>query len=536
MSLSKLLMPGAVVLSHNVIPVTVETDKYRTTLGTKQVLKVTFTDNTTAGKKITFGWAEFNMEMVFSASPNDTGLQLPLYDKTLATGYDTMIAAFKTNYYLQRYYVITSAVTLVMGNYECVMTFTQREFGQVWSASTLTGDDPTKYTPAIFTAQVMPVYSANFRFLCDVYHQNSPSGAREYDKLIAELDASGTDENIGQFNLSEIFKNWRELAADFPIDTTFQPCINVLKNYYLQLSESYGSTEMALNNITHPDPIAANTYLQVIKGGLPFLKHPGNTWAADYIDATYNKFLTAHVSGKTTVCKAQKHFLSWYQKTALTDLNLKVTLYMDDGTSVTVTKTAFSGAVVARRIYQVGVGYDVLTLDASLTSGTGPMYYEVWVEDGSAVRQTEKFKFAVDTRYNEFNNFFYFHNQYGGIDCEWLSGETIISPEFSGSELQMAVQNDYTEGNIEVNSSRARYGYQFFTGHKRNKAEIDHLVELLQSNDVRWLPDPKVRAGYTVYTDLMRMVVDKASVKELPGPSDSIYTLTFKAKEAHFEW
>lgn len=535
MSLSKLQMPEDVMLSNNVMPISIETDKYRTTLGTKQVLKVEFTDNTTAGKKIIFGWKEFEMTLTFATTPNDTGLQLPLYDKTLITGYDTLIAAFRANYYLDRYFVITPVVSFVSGNYKLVITFTQRAYGQDFAAVTLTGDDATKYVPSILTAQVMPVYNANYRFLLDIYRQINPLGSREY-RLLAELDASGNDENIGTFNISEVFKNWSDLKADFPIDTSFQPCTNVLQNYYLQFAESYGSTEIAQNNVTEPATIGTNTFLQVIKGGMPLLEFPSNTFLADFVDATFNRFLTAQISGKTTVCKTQPNFLCWYQKDDVTDFVLKVTMYFDDGTDTTITALTDSGSQTGRKVYQIGVGYNDLSLDSLLGVGVGPMSYEVWVEDGSAVRLTEKFKFLVDTRWNEYNNFLFFHNQFGGIDSVWLSGDCLLVPEFTGNEVQKAILNDYTSGNIEAKNSKTRFSYQFYSGHKQYKNEIDHLMEMVQSNDVRLLPDPKLRPGYSDVFNLLKIIIDKGSAKDFPADSESIFTMSFKAREAHYEW
>ena len=536
MTLSKITVPDSVVLSHNVIPVTLETDKYRSTLGTKQVLKLVCTTNTTAGKKLTIGWQEFDMDLVFATTPDDSGMQLPLYDKALITGFDSLLAAFKTNYYLDRYYVIALVVSGSAGAYVGTFTFTQRSFGQSWAAASFTGDDPTKYAPTIDVAQVMPVYAANYRFLCDIFYQFNPASARSYSNFIAQLDASGNDENIGKFNLQEIFKKWSTLTPNFPTTNDFQECPDVIKNYYLVFSESYGSVEMAKNTITEPATLGAGLYNQVILGGLAYLEHPVSTFLADYIDATYNKFLTRHISGKTTVNKQMEHWLSWYQKADVTDLKLKVTLYMSDGTSVTVTKTTNTGSFSGKKIYQVAVGYNELALDLDLTALTEPIKYEVWAEDGASVRLTEKFTFAVDLRYNEYNNYLYYHNCLGGIDTEWITGAVLQTPEVSGNELVYATQNDYEIGNIDIRNSKTRYSYDFNTGFKQNKNEIVHLIEMLQSNNVRWLPDPKIRSGNFTSTNLMKVVIDKGSIKEWVNDVDSIYSLSFTVLEGHYEW
>lgn len=538
MTISKLNMPEDVVLSHNPIPVVVETDKYRTTLGTKQVLKLFFTANTTNGKKIIISWKDFDMELVFATTPDDTGLQLPLYNGAISSGYDTLLAALKTNYYLDRYYSISLSTSLVSGYYQGTITLTQRSFGQIWAATAIDGDDPSSYTPSILTAQVMPAYGANFRFLCDIYHQVSPSSARSYTGFITQLDASGDDANTAKFNLSEVFKNWKTLKPDFPYTISFETCPNVLANYYLVLSESYGSVEQAKNTVTEPATLGANLYNQVILGGLPFLEYPGNSFIADYIDATYVKFLTRKQSGKHYVCKQMPHWLYWYNKSDQTDLELKVTLYMDDGTNTTVTKTTFSGTAGQKKIYSVAVGYNDLDLDSDLTALTDVEKYEVWVENGAGTRLTEKFVFMVDTRYNEYNNYLFVHNSLGGVDTIWLSGDCLIQPESFGTELEYAVAVDYEEGNIEAANSKLRYSYKFNSGWKFNITEIEVFKELLRSNDVRWIPDSKIRPGYPLeepFTSI-KMVIDKGSIEEWPNDVDSMYALSFIGKEGHYEW
>jgi hypothetical protein len=53
---------------------------------------------------------------------------------------------------------------------------------------------------------------------------------------------------------------------------------------------------------------------------------------------------------------------------------------------------------------------------------------------------------------------------------------------------------------------------------------------------VRWLPDPKNRAGFTDPLNLMKVVIDKGSVKEWVNDTDSIYSLSFTVMEGHYEW
>jgi hypothetical protein len=531
MSITKINVPENVVLSNNYIPVRVLNDKYRVSPGTRQVLRIVLAGNTTAGKTITFTWRDFAMVMTFSASPDDSGMQLPLYNSASSTGYVALLDAFRSNYYLTKYYTLTFSVIQILGVWTCTCTWTQKKFGQEFRATAFTGNDSGNYTPTILAGYAAPTYSASYRALVDIYWQNNPAGAREFN-LVTQLDASSDETDLAEFNLQEIFDKWGILKPDFPVmsDVGIERCPNVMKHYYLVISESYGNPEIVHNNVTEPATIAANTFLKVIKGGMPFLKYPVNTFYADYINSSSNKFLTTQVSGSTTVCKEQKHWLYFYLKNTITSFRIKATLYLSNGT--TATFTGSTSSPLQQTINRASVGYSTLGL-GSLLSGQELLKYEVWIEDDTAVRLTEKFMFLMDTRYYQYNNYLYFHNSLGGVDCAWLTGDVFPVPEVTGNELHKSIAYDYSSGNIQAFNSKTRWGWEFNSGYKSIKGEIDHLVELMQSNDVRWLPDEKIRPGYT---EPLKIIISKDSVKDWPADSLNMYSLTFSAKEAHYEY
>ncbi len=534
MTITKNRMPEGAVLSHNLVPVEISTDKYLLSAGTKQVIRLVFVDNTSNNKTITIGWKEFDMVLTFKTTPDDSGMQLPLYNKTLITGYDTLIVALKANYYLQRYYIITSTVTLVSGHYECTVNMTQRQFGQAFAAINIAGNDGTKYTPSIPTAQIMPVYSTNFRALLDLYWQVNGAGAQNYNNLISQLDASSVDDTgICQFNLNDVFKKWRELRPDFPLmaDVEIERCDNVMKNYWVRIAESYGTPELINSNVMEPSAPAANNYLKVILGGMPFLTWPGNTFYADYINSGTNKFLTTQISGKTTVTQVMKNWLYFYMKTNPTSFHIKGMLYLSDGTSVAIPATT-AQTPTQKTINRAAVGYTQLGLN-SLLSGLEPVSYDVWIEDNTNTRITEIFNFKIDLRYNEYENYLFFHNSLGGVDTVLITGNVSPIPEQRADEIQKAIANDYTNGNIETINSQTRLAWDVNTGYRQNKNEIDHLIELGQSNEVRWLPDSKMKAGVT---EPIRVVIEKDSVKNWPADTDNMYCLQFKMREAHYEF
>lgn len=531
MSLTNNTSPANVVLSHNIVPLILSTDKYYLSLGTKQVIKIIFGVNTTAGKTITITWKEFSMVLTFAASPDDTGMQLPLYNTAVSNGFDDLIAALKTNYYFNRYFVFSSVVTHPLA-YLLTVTLTQREYGQDFAATAAAGDDGTNFIPTIDVAQVQPTYSPNFRVLCDMYWQPSGTGAQNSNYLIAQLDATTDELQLPEFNLNGVFKKWSELSPDFPLstDTDTDQCANVLQNYWLRVSESYGSPEQVKMNVMYPALPAANNYLQVILGGMPFLSYPGNTFYADYCNATYNKFLTTMVSGATTVNREMFHALYFYTKTTYTSIHIKGKLYLSDGTSVNI--TGGNVTPVQKTVNKAAVGFTQLGL-GSLLGGLDPVKYEVWIEDDGDVRITEKFTFLVDDRYCEYNNYLYFHNSLGGVDTVWLTGFCAPVPVQVGDELVMAVENTYTEGNIIASNSRTRQAWEMNTGYKQIKGEIDHLLELMQSNHVKWLPDAKVRPNAT---EPINVVITKGSAKNWPADEDDIFALSFKLQEGHYEY
>lgn len=528
-------LPENVGLSKNIIPIKAISDKYVVSAPIKQVLKIHFKDNTSAGKTIVFTWNDFTTTLTFvSGTPTSDGNELPLYNASSAGGYASLLGYIGSNYYLYKYFDMTSTITLVGSLYELELLFTQKEFNQDFKAISIVGNDATKYVPSILTAQANTIYNPNFRLLADVYEQSNVSGAREFT-LIAEMESAMDKDDIAEFNIGETLDKWQKLYANFPEmgETTIQGCDNVLRGYWLMISESYGEPDQAKGQRRVPNFISAPyIYNKVLKGGVPFLKYPGNTFWADYCDAAEVKFLTNKRSGKTRVCQQQKHWLYFYNKTANSNLKVSGVLTLENGSTVNFTYGLLAGSSAGERVYRAPVGFMQMGLH-TLLAGDIPQKYEVWISNNSNTQLSEKFTFLVDIRNNEFNNFIYYHNALGGVDTLWLTGECAKVNTYIGTEVQLAIANNYTIGNAQMRNNKTRLGYIFDTGYKANLEEITQLEELINSDDVRWLPDSIVKPGYT---DLIKIIVDKESASDMPTAGSTKFSLNFKAKEAHYEW
>lgn len=527
-----------VILSHNPIYYDLQTDIYLTANGTKQVFNLYFKEtggNPANNDVMTLQFNDFSMDLTFKTSPDDSGLQLPLYDTAVSASFDDVEAALRSNYYLKTFFIIT--VTSIVGagpTYGRQYIFTQRNFAQEFRLTGSTSFNTAKAEATITTNYVARQYRAGFKGIIDVMEQKNIAGAREYNNMIGVLEGHPTPDGVMNFDLSAMFRRWNSLKPDFPVLLTddIYPCPNVMRYFYMVCGESYGSPSLIGSNITDPETVGTDPYKKVILGGLPFLGVPNNTFYDDYIDAVQNKFLTLQVSGKKVVNKACPQYLYHYLN-ASSPVHVKGTLYFDDGTSTNFNGPINAGALAAEKIYGYRVGYNQLDLDTLISSVKDAMKYEVWLEDGSGNRISEKFMFEVDTRYSTYNHYFFCHNPLGGIDTLWMSGEFAELPEFSGVELQKAVVTNYTEGNIETHDSKLRKGYAANTGWKKHKEEMEHMRILLQSNHVRWLPDSAVLEGFT---EPIKINIVKESISDWPGDINNIFGLSFEFKLAHYEW
>ncbi len=526
-----------VILSHNPIYYDLQTDKYLTVNGTKQVFKIYLKEtggNPANNDEITLTFNDFTITLTFKTTPDDSGLQLPLYNTAVNASYDDVEAALRANYYLSTYFVMTVTTIVGSGTFGKEYVFTQRDRPQEFRLLSSSSFNTAKVETTITTAYVARQYKGGYKAFLDVYEQVNKAGAREYNNKIATLEGHSTPEGIINFDLASLFRKWNKLQPDFPrvlVDDIY-PCPNVMRYFYLNCGEMYGNPALVAHNVTDPETVGTDPYKKVILGGLNFLGVPNNNFYDDYIDAGANKFLTTQVSGKKVVNKACPTYLYHYLNTS-SPVHVKGTLYFDDGTNANFNGPINGAALPAEVIYGYSVGYNDLNLDSLITSTKDAMKYEVWLEDGSSNRISEKFMFEVDTRYNVYNNYFFCHNPFGGIDTIWMTGTFMETPEFSGVELQKAVVTDYTEGNIDTVDSQLRKSFAANTGWKRYKEEMEHIRIMLQSNHVRWLPDAAHLPGYT---EPIKVNIVKESIGEWPADTNNIFGLNFEFKLSHFEW
>ena len=528
-----------VILSHNPVYSDFQSDNYSSGSITKQVFRIYFKEtggNSLNNETLTIQFNDFSMVLTFKTTPDDSGLQLPLYDTTVnPLGSDAVLDALNKNYYLTQFFTVSASYITGAGpTYGRQYNFTQRNFGQEFRYFGHESSNPLKSEASIITNYSYLSVKKGYQCFVELYEQDNITLARKYNLPIAKLDAHIDLSGVALFDISSVFRRWNSLKPDFPVLLTddIYPCNNVMKYYYIRFGEKMGYPAIIGETLTQPTAVGTDPYKKVILGGLPFLGVPNNTFYNDYIDAVQNKFLTLQVSGKKVVNKACPQYLYHYLN-ASSPVHVKGTLYFDDGTSTNFNGPINAGALAAEKIYGYRVGYNQLDLDTLVSSVKDAMKYEVWLEDGSANRISEKFMFEVDTRYSTYNHYFFCHNPLGGIDTLWMSGEFAELPEFSGVELQKAVVTNYTEGNIETHDSKLRKGYAANTGWKKHKEEMEHMRILLQSNHVRWLPDSAVLEGFT---EPIKINIVKESISDWPGDINNIFGLSFEFKLAHYEW
>lgn len=526
------------ILSHNPVYTDLQSDNYLSGSNTKQVFKIILKSDGGAAlnnETLTINFNDETMVLTFKSTPDNSGLQLPLFNPAVNASYDAVEAALLKNYYLTQYFVmtVTTVVNMPLSTWGREYIFTQRNNAQEFRYASFASSAPTKTEASLTTTFNTLTIKNGYKAFLEIYQQDNIAAARKYNLFVTRLESHMQLAGFALFDLSSVFRKWTQLKPDFPtfIDTIY-PCLNVMKYYYLRFGEMMGNPPTIGETGTQPATVGTDKYKKVILGGMPFLAVPGNTFYADYINASQNKFLTMQKSGKTVMNKAAKHFLYHYLKTASV-VNVKGTLYVDDGTTVNFNGPTSGSSAAAERIYGYNVGYNDLNLDALLTGTQNAMKYEVWIENGSATRISEKFMFEVDTRYYQYNHYFYCHNAFGGIDTIWMTGDIKEIPEFSGVEIQKAVVTTYTEGNIETSDSQLRKGFEASSGWKKYKEEMENIRILLQSNHVRWLPDAKILAGYT---KPIKINIAKEAIGEWPSDLENIFGLEFSFKLSHFEW
>lgn len=227
---------------------------------------------------------------------------------------------------------------------------------------------------------------------------------------------------------------------------------------------------------------ASDSYF-VLKGGLPPQVLAGFNARGTSFDQQYvqgGKFLT--LQPDNLVVSPLQPVKLWIVSSITTECEFRTRAYWEDGSWW---EDAKPGHVLYRSIYHEVECYpphnDHLNLPMVKANGARMTHYQSWFEGLSEVRT-----FVVDHRVCQSNNYLFFVNRLGGIDCLWLSGGVQTGHRTSQVLASRPLIRGFDAWDRGIVASKATQPtWSINSGYKR-PAEMAALVDLLGSNQV-WL-------------------------------------------------
>ena len=472
---------------------------------------------------------DVNYTFIFKTAPDSSGYQLPLRGALSLTDYQDFLLRFLSGApcFLDKWTVTT---TIYLTHIHFIFTSIGYHEGSI-----ITTTEPTRYIfvnrPG-YEAVYQPNFTTNVRLICEKNYNTA-----DFEKLADlysfpknEIDGD-TNHFVSRFKLDKLLydfmnKTYSEnLSAALPFSANFPEALHLLKKFFFQYHESYGTPatnkliqksieykaalygaghlafttrkELSPFGLLHPSPLADNaiTVKQYADKDQPawvyFYVNPNDGNDIDGVDRVYYK------------------------------------AYFDDGTDVEADiADAALFAVIANncKTFFVEAGYKQLNLESLNTTEKSVYKWEVIVDIDGDYLMIKTFVLDCCTAYK---SFLMYQNSNGGYDTVVISAPKELSLELSeGKEVERILPTDYVKHNSQFESTipTARQNIKANIGFKK-AIDFDVLKDLLISKFVFLLPKET--------TDVFIPVnIDRKSV-QLESEDDYEKNFTFEFSPAH---
>jgi hypothetical protein len=198
----------------------------------------------------------------------------------------------------------------------------------------------------------------------------------------------------------------------------------------------------------------------------------------------------------------QPEWLTYYAPAAAV---VRVKFYLqDDSTAVITLHSPAAGTCYS---YNMQFAYIM-----SLAVGEKYGYFDVWVENASAVRVSYIQRYVYREQ-NSTDEFFVFENSLGGVDTAVMSGESSFEPEIEHKE------GIYENESVQINSPVKRY-FEKNTGWK-SKAEADWLFDFFNSRNKY-----KVLSG-----EFRKITLNESNITDLTSEDMKSFSFRYKLSQ-----
>jgi hypothetical protein len=452
-------------LCDNPIKFIINSDNYISSPGKKERIYLQFElTGPLENDHFTLAWGDNSLTFTFKTTPDESGLQLPIYiSGNIFVWLETVAAALRSNYLLYSDFKVSYSGV----GYN--IDITAREKGEAYDITF--SESATSLQIFDFQDGEDDTYRDFYRLILQVYL----AAALNYNDILLGSDELPVDENgNAEFDIAGFIKPEFEYDFHFPESGALFAIqrVNTIKNIRLRYAETYD-----------------NTVKELFSSGPHFIKDGGinkrdlefyDSEDSNYFDYSANQkhFLTW---GKIiSVNQPEKLFFLFRSHEGITKLKCKATYEL----GVKVVKTIKEFTVAVCDVYEFIISPHFFIDDLSFIK------YEIWLEDVNGVLISETRTYYLDHKTYLNERFFFFKNSFGVTEtlrCTGIQSKNIEINRTAGNLINDITGNNAREiknfDNIEKQKLKTNTGWTSLLS-KNPKDFKNYLRDFLLSTDI----------------------------------------------------
>lgn len=509
MTLQLVKSPPAVSLVGNEILFKVNTDNQYSNYGSYAELIIRWTTGDSNGNSFTLAWGNHEIEFTCATTPDDSGLQYPVYTSGSVDNWvESLVPYFKANYLLSKDFTV---VWQASGSIIRIKSFNK---GSQYSF-TLT---PGTSNIIIYnnTAGIDPVTREFYSLNCRVWIPGT--GIADYI-LLGEISLTPDADGNVLFKIQEYLNSQLSFGFEWPEEpTTFLfKKANAIAKYFIEYAEKFDNEGKKLFS-------TEGTETYTVLGGidriaLAKLNEENKSWWDKFLfkkDFLTNQPRQLYIS-KTQPIKLS--FLVW--KSGITSIKLKTHITYLDGLSSTLVKSISASQYEA---FECILSLLKLGIDADEVDN-----YEVWLTDQDDNRISISRYFYIDHVYRENERTFLFQNSLGSVEALRFSGVSETKVNLDRSSIAIINEESFTWRNFEIrnNFNIETQKFKFNSGWLNNlavypKQFADYLREFYLSRGIYELINNRL---YPILITSKKQFIDESD--------ESLTYVEFEAERAY---
>ena len=535
-------LPKKISLVKNALNIVVKGNKI-SSYGCTSLSLFGFTNpNINAANSWNLSWNTQSIILLFVATPDNSGNQLPLYNPSIYSSYNDwaidVVKYLNQNPLLSDDFEI-SFVPVIVG-FDIAIKFEALQNGAAYNLTS--NGAPTNITTSFSRAGVDDTVLDNYSIVVEVLVETI-LGSGEFEVVdTSEVFLDGN--NLAKFDIAGILRS--QLNYTIPEWNLDKPIVatDLMKRYKLRLSESYGTIPVR-QSVNESDEYFA------LLGGVIWEEQDSNDDLYNGIEQQGNRrrFLTNQPDRKITSENMQEFlWMLFKEDDAVYNSNnaqdaLKIELFMQDANGNLVwhpphfrmrNLVRFNGMCI------VGFPVGIHALDLTTQPNWNNCYqYQLWVSDTNGVRISEYRTFVIDKTVRRSEAMIGYVNSFGVIETVRATGDSIFGVADKADVASIytdLTNNETTLGQSQRWNISIERNYEQNTGWITSKAARMQLVEMLHSEmqlmEMKW---QKQLNSSTVQADgdWVRIIVnsDKLALlnsKDFNGSAKFSYVISSK--------